>query len=258
MARPLQLAAAIAPDPSAPNSAEVITPDQVAIVDWDQIALVLWQAPLPDDSAGEPIRAFIRRGGSAIFFPPRAPGKNEMFGSRWTSWQEQKSEAPVEGWRSDQDLLSQTQSGTPLPVGQLQVRRSCGLAGGELTALATLREAHLSWPAPRPTADRPTSVPPRRPAVTPRWRPTAWSSMSWFSGRWPAVPRHSGAPGSSWPENPCGKIPLAGSGVAGDEQAHLDRVRLPSRRLLLGREAPGGESIRGRGILPRPGRPPPR
>ncbi len=139
MARPLQLAAAIAPDPSAPNSAEVLTPDQVAVVDWDQIALVLWQAPLPDDSASETIRAFIRRGGSAIFFPPRSPGKNEMFGARWTAWQDQKSEASVEGWRSDQDLLSQTQSGTPLPVGQLQVRRSCGLSGGEMTALATLR-----------------------------------------------------------------------------------------------------------------------
>jgi hypothetical protein len=61
-----------------------------------------------------------------------------MFGVRWTSWQEQKSEAPVEGWRGDQDLLAHTQSGAPLPVGSLQVRRSCGLSG-ELTALATLR-----------------------------------------------------------------------------------------------------------------------
>ena len=38
----------------------------------------------------------------------------------------------------DQDLLAQTQSGGPLPVGQLQVRKYCGLSG-ELTALATLR-----------------------------------------------------------------------------------------------------------------------
>ncbi len=58
---------------------------------------------------------------------------------KWTSWQEVKAEAPVEGWRGDQDLLSHTQSGAPLPVGQIQVRRACGLSGGELTALATLR-----------------------------------------------------------------------------------------------------------------------
>ena len=44
----------------------------------------------------------------------------------------------MESWRGDQDLLAATQSGGPLPVGQLQVRKYCGLSG-ELTALATLR-----------------------------------------------------------------------------------------------------------------------
>jgi hypothetical protein len=138
-ARPLQLAAAISPDPAVPCTAEVLAPEQLAGVDWDQIALVLWHAALPEGSAGEPIRAFLRRGGSAIFFPPLAPAKGELSGVRWTSWQELKSEAPVEGWRRDEDLLAHTLSGTPLPVGQLQVRRACGLSGGELTALATLR-----------------------------------------------------------------------------------------------------------------------
>ena len=46
--------------------------------------------------------------------------------------------SPVESWRGDQDLLANTQSGAALPVGQLQVRRYCGLAG-EFTPLATLR-----------------------------------------------------------------------------------------------------------------------
>jgi hypothetical protein len=44
----------------------------------------------------------------------------------------------VDGWRGDQDLLAQTQSGAPLPVGQLGVRRHCGLEG-ESTPLATLK-----------------------------------------------------------------------------------------------------------------------
>ncbi len=113
--------------------------EQLAGVDWNQIALVLWEAPLPEGSAGEPIQAFLHRGGSAIFFPPRGPSKGELSGVRWTSWEEVKSEAPVESWRRDEDLLAHTLSGTPLPVGQLQIRRACGLSGGELTALATLR-----------------------------------------------------------------------------------------------------------------------
>src|SRR5262249_26829323 len=108
-------------------------------VDWDQVAILLWQAPLPDKDAAAPIQAFIRRGGSAIFFPPRAPEGTSLFGVRWTTWQEPKGETPMEGWRGDEALLAPTQGGAALPVGQLQVRRACGLSGGELTALATLK-----------------------------------------------------------------------------------------------------------------------
>jgi hypothetical protein len=45
---------------------------------------------------------------------------------------------PLDGWRGDQDLLAHSASGTPLPVGELQIRKYCGLSG-EVTPLATLR-----------------------------------------------------------------------------------------------------------------------
>jgi hypothetical protein len=138
-ARPLELAASISPDPSVACTAEVLAPDQLAGVDWDRVALLLWQAPLPDQDASATIRAFIERGGSAIFLAPRGPDSNNLYGVRWTTWQEPKGEAPVESLRGDEDLLAHTQSGAALPVGQLQVRRACGLTGGELTALATLK-----------------------------------------------------------------------------------------------------------------------
>jgi hypothetical protein len=138
-ARVLHLAAAVAPDPTIPCAAELLAPDQLAGVEWDRIALVLWQAPLPEKDALESVKALVARGGAVIFFPPRAPSGQDFLGVRWSSWQEEKAEAPVEGWRGDEDLLAHTQSGAPLPVGQLQVRRSCGLSGGELTTLATLR-----------------------------------------------------------------------------------------------------------------------
>ncbi len=139
-ARPLELAASIPPDPAVTCAAEVLPPGPLAGVDWDQVAVVFWQAPLPDKDAAAPIRAFIERGGSAIFLPPRAPDAGTLYGVRWTAWQEPKGENPVEGgWRGDEDLLARTQSGASLPVGQLQVRRACGLSGGELTALATLK-----------------------------------------------------------------------------------------------------------------------
>jgi hypothetical protein len=138
-ARPLELAASISPDPSIKYSVEVLASGQLGGVDWDQVALLLWQAPLPDKDAVGAVRAFIERGGSAIFFPPRSADATALYGVRWTTWQDVKGDAPVETWRRDEDLLTHTQSGAALSVGQLQVRRACGLSGGELTPLATLK-----------------------------------------------------------------------------------------------------------------------
>ena len=137
-ARPLQLAAAISPDPTVKCSAEIFAADKLAAVEWEQVALLLWQAPLPEADAARLVRNFIDRGGQVIFFPPHSPGPAEFQGARWTSWVDPNQVISVDNWRGDQDLLAQTQSGGPLPVGQLQIRKYCGLSG-ELTALATLR-----------------------------------------------------------------------------------------------------------------------
>jgi hypothetical protein len=137
-ARPLQLAASISPDPALQCTAELVAAGQLAVVDWDTVSLILWQSPLPDVEAARQIQMFIERGGSALFFPARVPGNGEFLGVRWTAWAEEKSDAPLVGWRGDQDLLAHTSSGQPLPVGQLQIRKYCGLSG-EVTPLATLR-----------------------------------------------------------------------------------------------------------------------
>lgn len=119
-------------------SAEVVATEALAAVEWEKIALLLWQAPLPDADTAKRIAGFIERGGQVLFFPPRNPGPAGFQGIHWTAWIDRSADVPVESWRGDQDLLAQTQSGGPLPVGQLEVRKYCGLAG-ELTALATLR-----------------------------------------------------------------------------------------------------------------------
>ena len=137
-ARPLELAAAISPDPLVKCTAEVVAASQLAAVDWDGVSLLLWQAPLPDAQTSKQVQAFVDRGGSVIFFPAHVPGTGDLFGVRWTAWESPKSETAVESWRGDEDLLAHTASGQPLPVGQLQVRKYCGLSG-EVTPLATLR-----------------------------------------------------------------------------------------------------------------------
>ena len=139
-ARPLELAAAIAPDPELHCSAEVIDEKRLAEVEWDAIALVLWHAPLPVGDAAARLRAFVARGGVVLFFPPRNPEGARFLGVGWTSWSgdARGNAIGTENWRGDQDVLAHTQSGAPLPLGTLQIRRWCGMAG-EFTPLASLR-----------------------------------------------------------------------------------------------------------------------
>ncbi len=135
---PLQLAAAISPDSDVPATADVLAPAQFAEVDWKDVALLLWQAPLPHGDVASDVRAFLERGGQAIFFPPAAPTEDEFAGLRWGEWGELTEESPVAAWVGDQDLLAQAKSGAALPVGQLQITRFCTLKG-EHTPLATLK-----------------------------------------------------------------------------------------------------------------------
>jgi hypothetical protein len=139
VARSLQLAAAISPDPGITCSAEVVPSEQVANVEWEKVALLLWQGPLPNGDAVRPVQDFIKRGGYAVFLPPKAPGDREFLGARWKAWVDSPSkDALVANWRGDQDLLANTQSGALLPVGQLQIHRYCRLTG-DVTPLAGLQ-----------------------------------------------------------------------------------------------------------------------
>jgi hypothetical protein len=136
-ARPLELAAGSSADPAAKSEAEVLGPDQLSGVRWEEISLLLWQAPLLEGEIADSVRQFVARGGQVVFFPPGAPGAQEVFGVHWTSWISPPEPIRIESWRGDQDLLARTQSGAALPVGELTVRRYCGLEG-EFTPLATL------------------------------------------------------------------------------------------------------------------------
>src|SRR5262249_28665019 len=120
-----------------PCSPEVIPHEQLATADWDGIALLVWHAPLPEGDAAGAVQAFVRRGGHVLFLPPRSPSDAKFLGARWPDWSLEKTDGAADSPRGDQDLLANTQSGAALPVGKLQVRRTCGLAG-DVTPLARL------------------------------------------------------------------------------------------------------------------------
>ncbi|WP_254053820.1 BatA domain-containing protein [Singulisphaera sp. GP187] len=174
-AQALRLAASIAPDPALKCSAEVVPIDQLTSVEWETVSLLLWQSPLPEGETADLVRSFVERGGRVFFFPPRVPGGAEFLGGRWTAWGNHPQEVTVETWRGDQDLLANTLNGAALPVGQLQVRKWCGLSG-DLTPLASLKGGDLLLARATTNAGGPISARPRRRPATRRWRPTVWLS----------------------------------------------------------------------------------
>jgi hypothetical protein len=134
---PLKLSASISSDTSLKCETETVPVEQLASVDWENVALLLWQAPLPSGSASDLVQAFVDRGGQAVFFPPRSPSSDSIFGVTWTDWKYGPDPIHADTWRSDADALARTQSGAALPVGQVDIRGYCKLEGN-MSPLAKL------------------------------------------------------------------------------------------------------------------------
>jgi len=140
-ARLLKLAAGIPYDKTLKYESDVIPSSQAESIEWNRVALLLWHTTLPTGNLAKQLESFTARGGSVVFFPPEIPDENELFGLRWGQWKEpkEKDQFQISGWRTDSDLLANTQNGTPLPIGQLAVFRSCEIPGTG-TELAQLSE----------------------------------------------------------------------------------------------------------------------
>ena len=135
--RVLELVAAIAPDKAA-AAVDLVPPGGLAAAAWDEAAALFWQGPLPEGRDAELVQAFLDRGGQAVFFAPDRPTTAEFAGSAWGEWTTPAKPATAESWRTDQDLLANTLAGSALPLGDVEIRRSCGLSG-DLVPLASLQ-----------------------------------------------------------------------------------------------------------------------
>ena len=162
----------------------------------------------------------------SIFFPPRNPGPGRVLGVRWTTWVDRSREVPVETWRATRTCWPRRRAARPLPVGQLQIRKYCGLAG-EFTTLATLRGGAplLARCQRRPRAAS-TSARPRPRRATRRWRPAASCSTCWCSAPWPRAPPFWATPRR-----------LTAGDPAGDDPAELE-ARWPAPSEALSTEYP--------------------
>jgi hypothetical protein len=125
----LTLLAEIPPEKDQRSAAEAVAPDAFVTTPLTETALVLWQGPLPAGRDAEALTAFLDRGGQVVFFPPDVPTETTFAGLTWRSWANHPQPVKPVSWRTDQDLLSNTLAGGALPVGEVQVFRSCEFTG---------------------------------------------------------------------------------------------------------------------------------
>jgi hypothetical protein len=135
--RTLELIAGIPPDKLLRAATEAVAAEAVADMSLDDVAVILWQAALPEAAAADAVNRFIARGGQVIFLPPESPTTKAFNGIAWQTWTEHSPPLRPSSWRADEGLLAATLTGAALPVGELELRRTCGITG-EGTPLAVL------------------------------------------------------------------------------------------------------------------------
>ena len=136
----LELIAGIPPDKALQATVETVPAEAVPAMSLDDVALIVWQAALPDADAAEAAGRFVARGGQMIFLPPDSPTTTAFNGVAWQAWSEHSPPLRPASWRADEGLLAATVTGAALPVGDLEIRRTCGIAG-ESTPLAVLPDS---------------------------------------------------------------------------------------------------------------------
>lgn len=131
---PLKAALEAPADPARRYAATVLPSSRAAEIAWDETALIVWHAALPasDDVIARQIEDHVAAGRSVMFLPTEPGGDGVMFGVRWGPWRVLGEGARPEWWRNDAGLLANTRDGRALPVGDLEVRRHCEIAGDGL------------------------------------------------------------------------------------------------------------------------------
>lgn len=145
-AEAIRAAASAASDAELRYEATVLDSQAVSQIPWEETALLFWQAPLPDPSSTEAalLQQHVAAGRSLILLPPSEEGGAELFGIQWGDWVgDGQSALNIDWWRTETGLLSNTRSGDPLPVAELNVFRARRFTGEHLPLLRLENELVL-------------------------------------------------------------------------------------------------------------------
>lgn len=132
---PIRAAVSSQIDPGRNYVAEVINPSRIAEIPWTETALLLWHTAIPEPGTpdGVQLKQFVESGKTVIFLPTDAnPSASGFMGGNWGEWVPESTDAiPVGWWRTESDLLANTQNGDALPVGKLNMFRVRKFVGEE-------------------------------------------------------------------------------------------------------------------------------
>jgi len=172
----IELCASIAPQQAVECEVELSSLEQFESIDLNTVAMIVWHENLPTGKPLELLSRFVTTGGQLLILPPENADSTQAFGFRWGAWeslQEGGAVAPVENetaadaqrnrlariaqWQNDSQLLANTLSGAPLPLGQLGIRRLCKI-DGTLEALASLPDGKPFLATVPVSAEDPTPI----------------------------------------------------------------------------------------------------
>ena len=133
----IQLTTSIPAERGLRSEAEIIPIANIAAIPWDEAAMIVWHAPIPSGIVARLMEEFVDSGRTLLFLPPENPGTNQIFKTSWGQWTEHPGNTSnlVSRWRTDAGLLSNTQNGSPIPVGDIEALRYCGLETAGSTML---------------------------------------------------------------------------------------------------------------------------
>ncbi len=133
VSEPIRAAVTSQIEPGREYVADILPPSRIAEIPWNEAALLVWHAaiPEPDTPDGSQLKQFVESGKTVIFLPTEDnPGEKGFLGANWGKWEPTSTDAiPVGWWRTESDLLANTQNGNALGVGGLQLFRLRNFAG---------------------------------------------------------------------------------------------------------------------------------
>lgn len=130
--RAIQTAAAAPVDSNLTYDAQVLSTSQIGEIPWTETALLFWNAdlPAPDSPEAAQLTQFVRDGKSLVLLPPPGNSNHTFLDFSWGDWVDRTSDPEeITWWRTDSELLANTQNGEPLPLGDLRVFRFRSFAG---------------------------------------------------------------------------------------------------------------------------------